>query len=146
MDWTIVTDNISNSELKKLIKNHDKIIMLGHGNEFGLFGKNRMIIDSKLVYLLREKINVFIWCNADIFVKKYSLKGFYTGMIISDYNEANLCCISATDKEIVISNKLFAKSIRIGLSSSDILEKTLKIYDSSDNSIILFNRNNLYYL
>ena len=36
-DWTIVTDyNISESKLKKLIKKHDRIIMLGHGTPMGL--------------------------------------------------------------------------------------------------------------
>jgi hypothetical protein len=40
------------------------------------------------VYLLRDKIGVYIWCNANVFVEKYGLKGFYTGMIISEYEES----------------------------------------------------------
>jgi len=90
-DWTIIDDNnISTSKLKENIKSHDRIIMLGHGSDKGLFGQNRLIINSNLVYLLKDKNCVCIWCNADEFVKKYKLNGFYTGMIISDYDEANV--------------------------------------------------------
>ena len=87
-DWTVITDNISKSALKRQIKAHDRIVMLGHGMETGLIGFNRLVIDSNLVYLLREKHCVCIWCNADKFVLKYGLKGFYTGMIISEVQEA----------------------------------------------------------
>src|SRR5690606_14597319 len=92
-NYTIITTNTSKSFLKEQIQSHDRIVMLGHGNENGLFGFDRFVIDSNFVYLLREKICVCIWCNADVFVKKYRLKGFYTGMIISEYDEALLYCV-----------------------------------------------------
>ncbi len=63
-DWTIITDpNISNKNLKNLIKNHDRIIIMGHGSPNGLFNPNMggFLIDSSFVYLLREKKeNVYI--------------------------------------------------------------------------------------
>ena len=40
---------------KDAIKSNDRIVMLGHGTEQGLIGFQRFIIDSSLVYLLREK-------------------------------------------------------------------------------------------
>jgi hypothetical protein len=41
---------------------------MGHGTERGLAdGDFNFIVDSGLVYLLREKINIGIWCNADQF-------------------------------------------------------------------------------
>ena len=41
---------------------------------------------------LKKKDNsVFIWCNADQFVNRYNLKGFYTGMFISEVMEAVFC-------------------------------------------------------
>jgi hypothetical protein len=37
-------------------------------------GDFNFIVDSGLVYLLREKINIGIWCNADQFLKSMILK------------------------------------------------------------------------
>ena len=80
----MININVSKKVLKEQIKSHDRIVILGHGTEKGLLGFNRYIIDSTWIYLLREKNCVCIWCNANVFVKKYNLKGFYTGMIISE--------------------------------------------------------------
>ena len=54
-DWKIVREYVSNSRLRGLIGTHSRIIMLGHGTSNGLIGLNRFIIDSKFVYLLRNK-------------------------------------------------------------------------------------------
>lgn len=145
-DWTVITTNISKSKLKTLIKEHDRIVMLGHGTEHGLIGYNRFIINSELVYLLREKDCVCIWCNADQFVEKYDLYGFYTGMIISEDIEANMYCVKATYDEIKESNKLFAKAIKESIDSEDskdMVEKAKSIYNL-DTYIVKFNKENLY--
>ena len=101
MECTVITDPlISKSLLRKAIRGHDRVIMMGHGTEHGLVSINRaksdpsfilshrFIIDSNIVNFLREVECVFIWCNADEFVNKYKLSGFHTGMIISEYEEA----------------------------------------------------------
>ena len=67
-DWTVVNTRPSKSKLKELIKSHDRIIMLGHGTKDGLIIMEgaynyHFLIDSSLVYLLREKDCVCIWCN-----------------------------------------------------------------------------------
>lgn len=143
LDCTIINTNTSNSNLKKQIKDHDRIIMLGHGSENGLFGYNKIVIESKFVYLLKNKECVAIWCNADIFFKKYKLKGFYTGMIISEYEEAlDYVLYPTTLNEIEESNILFAKAITENITSSNMLEKIQEIYIG--NNIIEFNRLNLY--
>lgn len=70
-DATVIRSNsVGKGELRKKIKEHDRIICLGHGNEQGLFGKNRFIVDSTFVQLLRNKDCMFVWCNADVFFKK----------------------------------------------------------------------------
>ncbi|MCK9445607.1 hypothetical protein M0Q50_01795 [bacterium] len=142
-DWTVVDWNPSKCGLKNLIKEHDRIIMLGHGTEDGLLGYNRFVINSELVYLLREKLCVCIWCNADKFVEKYSLKGFYTGMIISEYEEAIMFCVNATNTEIYNSNVLFAKAIKDSIDDDNMLSKSKLIYDGN-TEIINFNKNNLF--
>lgn len=152
-DWTIVTDNISTKELKELIKSHDRIIMMGHGTEKGLvimLGKYgyRFIINSELVYLLRDKECVCIWCNADIFVNKFGLKGFYTGMIISEFEEAIVYSVSHKYEDIDTSNILFTRVIKdaIHLSPQLMCEQVKEQYKADDNNVINFNKENIYYV
>lgn len=143
-DWTVINSNTSKKILKEQIKTHDRIVMLGHGTEKGLIGFDRLVIDSKWVYLLREKICVCIWCNADVFVEKYGLKGFYTGMIISEYEEAIMCCVHTNSFWISESNTDFALAIKNSIDAENMLEKAKLLYEGN-TSVVEFNRNNLYY-
>ena len=154
--WTIITDPTTSKKIiKEQIKAHDRIIMLGHGTELGLVAITkrennwdyayRFIIDSALVYLLREKDCVCIWCNADQFVEKYKIKGFYSGMIISEVDEAYLYGIRPSDKDLTQSNTLFAESIKLSIESENILSEIKAAYDSTTNPVILFNKQNIYH-
>lgn len=141
--WTIINENPSTKVLKEQIKAHDRIIMLGHGSEGGLIGYDRFIIDSSLVYLLREKDCVCIWCNSDVFVEKYDLKGFYTGMIISEYDEAYLFSIGFKGNEIEESNIMFADVISKTIDKEDMLSESKRMY-VGESEVINFNTKNLY--
>lgn len=151
-DWTIITDpKVSKKVLKKAISSHDRVIFLGHGTEEGLICSiensyaARWIIDSTYVYLLRDKECVFIWCNADKFVQKYKLRGFYSGMIISEYDEAIMYCLhNFKSSDIEESNTLFAGAISECVSKPNLLEGVKSIYSSEINPIIDFNHQNLY--
>lgn len=149
--WTIINDpNVSSKVLKEQIQSHDRIVMLGHGTGQGLIAmKNRYdfrhIISPAWVYLLRDKICVYIWCNADVFVKKYELKGFYTGMIISESDEANMYHIRSEQKDINESNVLFADSMAKSIDSAKMLTEMKSKYNSEINPIIIFNQKNLYH-
>jgi hypothetical protein len=149
-DWTVLTKKISNSKLKLLIKEHDIIVLMGHGTERGLADADfNFLIDSSLVYLLREKINIGIWCNADQFFQKYNLKGLATGMIISDYIEASMYSVNATWQEIEESNFKFAQSVKHSLLLEDLELSKEKIEESYTvdglNRVIDFNRKNIHY-
>lgn len=146
-DWTIVSENFSKSKLKKLIRDHDRIIMMGHGTEYGLIGYGyNYVIDSKWVYILREKMCAYIWCNANVFVDKYELKGFYTGMIISEIEEAYMYSVNFRDSaEITYSNELFADSLKNAINSDNILLEMRHNYTAETNPIIEFNKHNLYF-
>lgn len=135
-DWNVITENPSNSLLKSQIKNHDRIVMLGHGTQYGLIGHKRLIINSTLVYLLRDKITVCIWCNADQFVKKYDLKGLYTGMIISEYEEAlDWSIYQPDDRDILTSNLLFAKAVSKSIDlDSGVVDSILEVYQGYNNT------------
>lgn len=145
MDCTVINTQISKSKLKTVILEHDRIIMIGHGDDYGLYGYGHYVINSELVYLLREKECVSIWCNADVFFKKYNLRGFYTGMIISEMDEAFLFCLYQIKyTEILKSNTLFANSIKLSINESGFLDKVKEKYIDEDNAIIEFNREKIY--
>ncbi len=143
-DWSLINTNPSKKYLKEQIKKHDRIVMLGHGLEQGLLGFNRLVINSDWVYLLREKLCVCIWCNADKFVKKYRLRGFYTGMIISNSIEAILHRVSSNRDSINESNKDFALAIKNSIDDENMLEKAKLLY-KGNSAVVEYNRNNLYY-
>lgn len=142
-NWEVINANPSKKTLKESIKANDRIVMLGHGNQYGLLGHNRLIIDSSLVYLLREKTVVCVWCNANLFVSKYNLKGFHTGMIISEYEEALDHTIMTDADELTRSNKLFAQAIKLSIDKEDMVDSVKNIYNG-DGGVIAFNRENLF--
>lgn len=145
--WTTIRTSVPKRVLKESILAHDRIVMLGHGTEKGLANsKWDGVITSDLVYLLREKLCVAIWCNANVFFEKYDLKGFYTGMIISEYDEAIYCCVNTTYHEISESNLLFASSIAKAIDSDDMLAVAKKAYISEGlNRTMDYNDKNLFY-
>jgi hypothetical protein len=153
----VIRNPIPKSKLKALMKDADKIIMLGHGTEHGMgFVKYRNgnpvhitpIIDSTMVYLLREiKENVFIWCNADKFVKKYKLQGFSTGMFISELDEADMFSVKATQEEIDESNDRFAQVVKNYINKDTEELKTIVKEDYVlDSEVAKYNHNRIYHI
>ena len=73
---TVIHGGIGKNELRELIRSHDRIIILGHGTNLGLLSVGQFpdigsyIIDSSFIELLSvKKDNIFIWCDADQFVR-----------------------------------------------------------------------------
>lgn len=94
-DKTVVNGVVSKTEIRELIKSHHRVIMLGHGTPDGLMSVGQFpdddfhIVDDSLVELLRNKTdNLYIWCHADQFGRRHGLDGFFTGMFISEVDEA----------------------------------------------------------
>lgn len=145
IECKVVTENISKSKLRDLIRVHDRILMLGHGTELGLIDMNqhRYVIDSTFVQLLREKICICIWCNANDFVEKYKLNAHYTGMFISEYEEALLYSIPTNDIFLRDSNETFAKAVRDSLDSEDFKASVIQKYDCN-TSVAQFNKARIY--
>ena len=144
LEATVVTDvYVGKSKLKELIKTHDKIIMMGHGTKDGLISTpKRFVIDSSFVYLLRDKICICVWCNANEFFNKYKLKGYATGMVVSELDESYYYGVNCTLKEIDDSNQLFGESLKLALQSEDVRTKLLESYQG-DTHVIFFNQGNL---
>jgi hypothetical protein len=108
---TVITGGWFIAEVEDLISKHDRIIMLGHGSPKGLFGINfnrGYVIDKDTVELLRYKECIFIWCHADQFAKKHALKGFHSGMFVSEVGEALMYRLKGDKQLVNESNDVFA--------------------------------------
>lgn len=120
-DKTVIIGGLDVKEVNELIKTHDRVIMLGHGCPDGLFSIGKftnafgLVISHETVPLLKEKTdNIYVWCNANEFVERHGLKGYYSGMFISESGEAYFCRIpyEFCKKEFVeISNDSFAQTL-----------------------------------
>lgn len=111
---TIITGGKTKDEVKELIVSHDRVIMLGHGCPSGLFSVGQfpfgMVINHEMVEVLNEKSeNIYIWCNSDLFVNKYGLKGFFSGMFISEVGESKFCGVPSNQEVVDESNNLFSE-------------------------------------
>lgn len=118
-DVTVVQGGVTQAQIKDMIRSHDQVMMLGHGTSAGLLsvgqfpGAPLYIIDGSFASLLAQKANsVFIWCHADRYVNFYGLRGFFTGMFVSEVAEASLMGISGTTQsQIDESNDSFVSAI-----------------------------------
>lgn len=152
-DWTVIRGigpkfGISKSLLRWMMSNSDLIIMMGHGCDKGLYDSSfNLVIGSDLVYLLREKTTIGIWCNADEFYKKYGMRGLCTGMIISEYMEANLYCVDVNYDEIENSNADFSRAFSENLNLLDLEGSVFNIQESYEikNAVTRFNNEKIYY-
>lgn len=144
-DYTIIRHIPSKSKIRKLIKDHDRIVLLGHGLENGLLYNyiphfyNHSIIGSNYVNILRDKICIGIFCYASDFFEKYKLKGFATGMFISDIDEAYSFNVNTNKDELNESNILLANAINEYIDSANIYQDVMDMYNL-DTPVCKFNR------
>lgn len=157
---TVIQGGYSKMEVMEMIREHDRVMMMGHGSPGGLFAIGQFtdcgakyggyIIDQSMVPLLKEKDNsVFIWCNADKFVNLFGLQGFYSGMFISEVGEALYCGLPGTQQdEVDESNYGFVNIIGkyINEDKNVIYENVMKEYGiiAEENPVALYNHNRLY--
>lgn len=132
------------SELRKQVRKHSRIMFMGHGGPYGLFGYTKQLQDPDFIEMLKKKECVCIWCNADKYVERVGLCGFYTGMFISEVGEADYFGFCKTREEINYSNQLFVRNFRDVMDSPTILQE-IKTRYSGDCGVIKFNNDRLYY-
>ena len=94
---------------------------------------------------------MFIWCNADRFVERNKLKGFYSGMFISEVGEAYYCGLPNTPQSVVDeSNNEFARMLgecftdkkQLNESYSDVRNSYGKLAET--NIVAKYNYERLY--
>ena len=153
---TVITEEVSKSEIPKLIESHDRVLILGHGSPDGLLSVDMFpdagsyIIDDSMVIPLKNKTNsVLIWCHADKFVQRHGLLGLYSGMFISQDTEASYYGVDymdwglidqSNDRFVVIVSKYLNESMEI------LYQKLLYEYEllARTNPIARFNLERLY--
>lgn len=149
-----ITERNTTSDVQRAIRADDVIMMLGHGNEYGLFSKpdkkgeyKRFLITDRHVQFLRDKTCIGIWCYANKFAEKYGLHGLFSGMIISELQETIDLGVSATKDEIDREMEKFTIRLKdcieiFGLEETPLRMKAL---DDIQSELTKFNYGNLYY-
>jgi len=143
--YTVITDRIiPTTYILKQIRLHDRIMIMGHGGPGGLLGYFQLFQTPEFIQLLRQKQCVCIWCNANQYVERFGITGFYTGMFISEVSEAYYFGIHVDQARIDYSNNLFSKVMRELIEYPIILEE-VKTHYNGDCEVIKFNNDRLYY-
>ncbi len=153
---TLIDETWNNRRIREAIgtaPKEDVIMMLGHGCNKGLFAPYgvdqfaRTIVDSKLVYLLREHPCIGIWCYANEFAENYELNGLFSGMVVSDAGEANDLCLDFVGEDIDACNNQYASDLEYCLRNygpKDTPKMMLELQDYHSD-IKDFNYNSLVY-
>lgn len=144
-DVTIIEDcPLSHRLIKEGLKNNDRIVFLGHGNEYGLLDlvSQRQVISSRDLTMFREKEVICYWCNANIFAERYDLHAFSTGMFVSELREARWYELPEDQNLIDQSNTLFCNILAdcVFDDLNTIRTRIENEYVDPNNPIIIFNR------
>lgn len=135
MDATVVRSSPGTHDLMELAERHDRIMMMGHGSGMGLFNVTpngtlgHYLINGQFADVLKERDNsIMIWCNADRYVRYHGLRGFYTGMFISELGEAHVCGIDDPKVwDVEESNDTFAELVgKFGEYSTPVIHAGVK--------------------
>lgn len=147
-------EHSSNTAVVRAVKDADRIMMLGHGNSFGLFSTpdkkgqyRRLLVDSGHVQFLRGKLCIGIWCYANEFAKQYKLQGLFSGMIISELHEAEENNIPTSQEEVATEMEKFVIRLRWCIETGrlqDVPERMLEL-DDMHSPLTEFNYKNLYF-
>lgn len=154
---TVVVGGKTLEEINSLIESHDRVIMLGHGSPSGLFalglfpGMSGYVIGRAQAELLAKKDNnMFVWCYASDFVQEHNLKGFSSGMFISEVGEAMWCGIPRqTQEQVDEQNNFFCESVSkvVAKPAADIYDYVTEHYGNlaKTNLIAEYNLDRLRY-
>ena len=162
LDAQVVADYRTTTEMGHLlhhVSTQERIMLLGHGSDKGLFfrkddSKNefdKVIVGHSHAYHLRKHGGniVAVWCNADQFARTEGLHGLFTGMIVSELNEALLYQVKTTQEELDRENVKLAMRLRTLLDEriplSEIPKRMLAM-DDVHSPLTTFNYNNFYYI
>lgn len=149
----ILDERSSNSVIKKALQENDRIMILGHGCETGLFAPfgnqqfGRLILGPSHVQFLRNKQIIGIWCNANMFAMKYDLTGLFSGMVISEVSEAfDLGFYDVTEEQVKLARELWANDVRSAILGDLSLAPEKMMERPKTYKIDYVNYSSLYYM
>jgi len=145
--WPARALEVEDSALTEFLGNY-RVVAMGHGFQCGLFDASyKCILSDEHASALKKGVeNVFIWCYASDFMRAHDLKGFATGMFISEVREADFFGVPASEDEINASNDLFASIVGdcLHFPSATIYERVLRDYVIPGNKVVEYNRARMY--
>ena len=161
LEVQVVADCRSTKEMGRLlhhVSTQERIMLLGHGSDKGLFFRkddskdefDKVIVSHAHAYHLRKHGGniVAVWCNADQFARAEGLHGLFTGMIVSELNEALLYQVKTTQEELDRENVKLARRLRALLDEriplSEIPKRMLAM-DDVHSPLTTFNYKNFLY-
>ena len=162
LEAQVVIDYRTTKEMGRLlhhVSTQERIMLLGHGSDKGLFFRkndskeefDKVIVSHAHAYHLRKHGGniVAVWCNADQFARAEGLHGLFTGMIVSELNEALLYQVETTQEELDRENVKLARRLRALLDEriplSEIPKRMLAM-DDVHSPLTTFNYRNFHYL
>ena len=162
LEAQVVADYRTTNEMGRLlhhVSTQERIMLLGHGSDKGLFFRaddskdefDKIIVSHSHAYHLRKHGGniVAVWCNADQFARAEGLHGLFTGMIVSELNEALLYQVKTTQEELNRENVKLARRLRALIDEriplSEIPKRMLAM-DDVHSPLTTFNYKNFYYL
>ena len=149
-----ITEKSTSSDVQRVIRADDVLMMLGHGNEYGLFSKpdrngdyRRFLITDRHVQFLRDNTCIGIWCYANKFAEKYKLHGLFSGMIISELQEAIDLGVPITKDDIDKEMEKFTIRLKECIDTCGLEQTPLRMKELDDvqSPLTTFNYGNLYY-
>lgn len=131
----------------------ERVMLLGHGGPEGLYRREgegyRCYVGRSMGYILRRHPVIGIWCHANVFAKRNGLHGLFSGMIVSEIEEAREYGIRTTEAELKAENGRFAATLR-GLLDSGApagrIPGLMREAIGDGPAVRAFNYNSLFYL
>ena len=150
-----LTETATNGDVLRTIAEADSLMMLGHGNEYGLFSNpnrqgryERLLVSARHAEFLRQKPCIGIWCKADEFARRYGLRGLFSGMIISEMEEAELYGVPTTKEELIEELHKFARRLAFCIDryGPEETPQQMKALDDKQSPLTRFNYERLFWL
>lgn len=132
----------------------EPVMLLGHGSPSGLFrledGGNGLYVGKSFAYSLRKHPVIGVFCHANRFAENTRLHGLFSGMIVSEPEEALEYRIPATAGELERENRIFAETLagflRAGIPYREIPLLMKAAVGDDAPEVRKFNYNSFYFL
>lgn len=131
----------------------ETFLLLGHGNRDGLFRKEddgyHCYVGRSMAYCLKRHPVIGVWCHANLFAEAVSLHGLFTGMVVSEMEEARQYCVKTTEDELERENLRYAENLRRVLDEGgtfgEMKERMMRL-GNPDSELTHFNYGSIYVL